>query len=156
LLQKKEDFIHRWEHDHVPTEKDDEDNLNQVLPMTAKKQKDVMYFINQAGLKTSYSEHFACPLKIRSDSVFVTIRFVYKTSQNREGSITSLSGCILKEELNVPFIGVSDKVTRGAWIYRARDLLPGPRFEQVHNDIKCWWNKVERLCEAVSSSDEVS
>ena len=159
LLEKEEERIYNkgywWEHDHVPTEKD-EDNLNQVLPMTLKKQDEMLYLIKQAGLTSSYSEHFACPQTIRNDSVFITIRFVYKTPQNRHGSITSLSGCILKEELNVPFIGVSDKATRGAWIYRARELLPGPRFESVHIEIKNWWNKVERLCEAASTSEEVS
>jgi hypothetical protein len=159
LLQRKEEVIHNkgfwWEHDHVPTERDDDENLNEVLPMTPKKLDDTMYLIKQAGLLSSYSEHFACPREINPDSIFVTIRFVVKSKNKREGAITSLSGCIMKEDLNVPFVGCSDKATRGAWIYRARELLPGPRFEEVHYDIRNWWNKVERLCEYATNSEEV-
>mmetsp|Transcript_25040 Transcript_25040/g.42323 ORF Transcript_25040/g.42323 Transcript_25040/m.42323 type:complete len:632 (-) Transcript_25040:242-2137(-) len=159
LLQVNEDVItnrgYWWEHDHVPTERDDDDNLNEAMHMTPKKLEDVKYFIKQAGLTSSYSEHFACPREMSPDAVFVTIRLILKSKNNREGAITSLSGCIEKEELNVPFIGCSDKATRGAWIYRARELLPGPRFESVHLDIRNWWNKVEKLCEAASNSDEL-
>jgi hypothetical protein len=159
LLQQKENKIvskgYWWEHARVPTEKDDDDNINLQMPMTQQKWEDINYLIKQAGLTSSYSEHFACPRSINSDSIFTTIRFVYRNPHNNAVSITSLSGCVLKEELNVPFIGCSDKVTRGAWIYRAKELLPGPRFDQVHVELKEWWYRVEKLCEAASMSDEV-
>lgn len=160
LLQRNDEVIHNkgywWEHDHVPTEKDDDDNLNEVLQMTPNKLKETMYLINQSGLKSSYSEHFACPREISPDSIFVTIRFVVESKSKRHRAITSLSGCIKKEELNVPFVGCSDKATRGAWIYRARELLPGPRFDHVQADIRDWWNQVEKLCEAAATSEDVS
>ena len=160
LLQTNQDIItnkgYWWEHDHVPTERDDDENLSEAMLMTPKKLEDVTYLIKQAGLMSSYSEHFACPQDISPDSVFVTIRFVVRSKSCKgEGAITSLSGCIMKEALNVPFIGCSDKGTRGAWLFRARELLPGPRFDEMHYDIRNWWNKVERLCEAASTSEEV-
>lgn len=160
LLQRKEDRIHSrgywWEHDHVPTERDDDDDLDQVFPMTPKKLEDLEYFVKQAGLTTSYSEHFACPHVIPSDATFISIRFFYRKPQAREFSITSLSGIINQEELNVPFIGCKDKSSRGAWLHRAKDLLPGPRFEQAHVEIREWWSKVERLCEEATVSSELN
>ena len=129
--------------------------MHDIYPMTPEKLNDINYFISQAGLKTSYTEHFACPPKILSDSIFVAVRLTYQPSPNKPPSITSLSGCILKEELNIPFVGVFDKTTRGAWILRARELLPGPRFETAHVEIKNWWAKVEKLCENAANSAEV-
>lgn len=152
-----------WSHGVIASPEDDEKNINAQAIFSSEQKDSILkqckrlgefywwlqaFIIMYLGLMSRYTELYARPPIIASDSVFMNVRFEVRSPDNNI-FFSELSGCILKSELETE-ADPSQDLDRGSWLSRAKELLPGERFEPYRLQFKDAWSKVEHIVEAAS------
>mmetsp|Transcript_21091 Transcript_21091/g.30478 ORF Transcript_21091/g.30478 Transcript_21091/m.30478 type:complete len:673 (+) Transcript_21091:66-2084(+) len=153
LLMKPEEFVvvngYSWRHGEIARPEDDDKNLRFVAQLDEETKRVVREKCAKSGLYSKYVEIFGKPDNMDKDYIFIQVRFQVRTPENKNAE-TLLAGCLPKSVVGLPLDDNATGLKRGTWLSRAKELLPGDRFEDARRNVREWWHRIESVVDSAS------